>query len=477
LSRDVYDSPLVARYATNEMARLFSPRTRARRWRELWCVLMESEQALGLAIPDLAIAEARGQVDNIDLDAVATYEAELRHDVMAHVHAFGDVAPAARPWLHLGATSCFVTDNGDLVALRDGLDLLLPKLAGTVSQLGDFARQYADLPTLGFTHFQAAQPTTVGKRACLWLADLVDDLNALTRVRNDLRLRGAKGTTGTQASYLQLFDGNHDAVDALDQGIAERMGFEAVYPVTGQTYSRKVDHEVLSALSSFGVTVHKMATDLRLLAHLKEVEEPFGKKQIGSSAMAYKRNPMRSERLCSLARHLITLSQNSAWTAATQWMERTLDDSANRRISLSEAFLTADGMLEVLLNVTSGLVVYPAVIARRLNSELPFMATEELLMAMVRAGGDRQDLHERIRVHALAAAAVVKEQGRDNDLLERIAADTAFAPVHDRLDDLMDPARFVGRAPAQVRAYLDGDVAGALAPWVGRLDAGAGLRV
>lgn len=477
MSRDVYDSPLVARYATEPMARLFSPRTRARRWRELWCVLMESEQALGLAIPGSAIAEARAQVDNIDLEAVAAYEAELRHDVMAHVHAFGDVAPAARPWLHLGATSCFVTDNGDLVALRDGLDVLLPKLAGTISQLADFAREYADLPTLGFTHFQAAQPTTVGKRACLWLADLVSDLTALTRVRNDLRLRGAKGTTGTQASYLQLFDGDDAAVDALDRSIAERMGFDAVYPVTGQTYSRKVDHDVLSALSSFGVTVHKMATDLRLLAHLKEVEEPFGKKQIGSSAMAYKRNPMRSERLCALARHLITLSQNSAWTGATQWMERTLDDSANRRISLSEAFLTADGMLEVLLNVTSGLVVYPAVITRRLNSELPFMATEELLMAMVRAGGDRQDLHERIRVHALAAASVVKEQGLDNDLLARIAADPAFAPVHDRLDDLMDPARFVGRAPAQVRAYVDGDVAECLAPWVGRFDAGAGLRV
>jgi adenylosuccinate lyase len=472
-----WQSPLVERYASPEMAYLWSDDHKFRTWRRLWLALAEAEQALGLAITDAQLDELRQHLDDIDHEAAARHERRLRHDVMAHVHALGDVAPNARAIVHLGATSCYVGDNADLLAMRDGLDVLCTKLAGVVDRLATFARARADEPTLGFTHFQPAQPTTIGKRACLWIQDLLLDLRAFERARQDLRFRGAKGTTGTQASFLALFDGDHDKVEELDRRIGAAFGFERTWKVTGQTYPRKADHEVVAALASFGVSAHKMATDLRLLAHLKEVEEPFEKDQIGSSAMPYKRNPMRSERICSIARHLITLAQDTAHTAAVQWMERTLDDSAVRRIALAEAFLAADGVLEALLDVSSGLVVHSAMVARHLAEELPFLATEEVLLAMVRAGADRQEIHERIRVHALAAAAQVKEHGRPNDLLERLRGDPTFAPIHPRLGDIVEPRRFVGRAPEQTRGFLDSEVAEALQPYAGRLGVAKGLRV
>lgn len=477
MSRRRYESPLVERYASEPMATLWSDDHKFRTWRRLWLALAEAQAELGLPITEAQLEELRAHLDDIDYDAAARYERELRHDVMAHVHALGDVAPGARPILHLGATSCFVGDNTDLLVLRDALDVLLPKLAGVIHRLAGFADAWADQPTLGFTHFQPAQLTTVGKRACLWLQDLLLDLANLERLRRDLRFRGVKGTTGTQASFLALFDGDADKVVALDRLVAKRFGFDRTYAVTGQTYPRKVDHEILSALGSFGATVHRMATDLRLLAHLKEVEEPFGSKQIGSSAMAYKRNPMRSERICALARHLMVLPMDTAQTAAVQWMERTLDDSAVRRVALPEAFLTADGILETLLSVVGGLVVYPAVIRRRINEELPFMATENVLMAMVRAGADRQEVHEAIRLHSMEAARQVKEHGRPNDLVDRIRADPTFAPVHTELDRLLDPSTFVGRAPDQVRTFLAEEVQPALAPWADRLAEGSDLRV
>jgi adenylosuccinate lyase len=470
-----WHSPLTGRYASPEMSSLFSDDHKFRTWRRLWLALAEAEQALGLPISDAQLDELRAHLDDIDYAAAAAYERELRHDVMAHVHALGDVAPLARPIVHLGATSCFVGDNTDLLVMRDALDLLVPKVAGVIRQLADFALAWADLPTLGFTHFQPAQLTTVGKRACLWAQDLLFDLENLRRLRDGLRFRGVKGTTGTQASFLALFDGDHDRVEALDRRVAEAFGFARTFAVTGQTYSRKVDHEVVSALGSFGASAHKLATDLRLLAHLKEVEEPFGAKQIGSSAMAYKRNPMRSERICALARHLMTLPNNTAQTAAVQWMERTLDDSANRRLTLGEAFLTADATLEALLDVTAGFVVYPKVIGRRVASELPFMATENLIMAMVRAGADRQEVHEAIRVHSLAAAARVKQDGLDNDLVDRVRNDPFFAPIHDRIDALLEPSTFVGRAPEQVRAFVRREVEPALAGLA--VARPAGLRV
>lgn len=475
--RSRYVTPLVERYATPEMSALFSDDRRVRTWRRLWLALAEGEQRLGLPISDAALAQLRDHLDDVDHDAAAAYERELRHDVMAQVHALGDVAPLARPIVHLGATSCFVTDNADLIAMREGLDLLLPKLASVIVRLSAFARTWADLPTLGWTHLQPAQLTTVGKRATLWIQDLAVDLASLTRVRDTMRFRGVKGTTGTQASFLALFDGDHDKVKALDAHVAAAFGFAKTFAVTGQTYPRKFDHDLVCALGSLGVTAHKLGTDLRLLAHLKEIEEPFGKKQIGSSAMAYKRNPMRSERICALARHLGNLSADTAHTAMTQWMERTLDDSAVRRIAIGEAFLTADGVLEALLDVSGGLVVYPKVIARHVAAELPFMATENVIMAMVRRGADRQVVHEAIRVHSQAAAARVKEEGLDNDLVDRIRTDGYFAPIHADLEALLDPRTFVGRAPEQVHEFLDGEMAEALAPWRERLVAGAGLRV
>ena len=476
-SIDRYESPLVQRYASPDMVRIWAPRHRFGTWRRLWLALAEAEQALGLPITDAQLDAMRSTLEDIDLTLAASYERKLRHDVMAHVHAWGDLVPDARPIIHLGATSCFVGDNTDLIQIRDALDVILPKLAACIAALGDFAETYADLPTLGFTHFQPAQPTTVGKRACLWAQDLLSDLRTLTRLRDGLRFRGVKGTTGTQASFLALFDGDHDKVEELDRRVTASFGFDQAYTITGQTYPRKQDHTLLAGLAGLGVTAHKLATDVRLLANLKELEEPFGKSQIGSSAMAYKRNPMRSERICALSRHLISLTQDGAWTAATQWMERTLDDSANRRVSLTDAFFAADGMLETLLNVTRGLVVYPATIRRRLDAELPFMATEEILMAMVQAGGDRQELHESIRVHSQAAAHRVKAEGADNDLLERLRQDPTYAPIHATLDSLTDPSRFVGRAPEQVRTFLAQELHPALVRWQDALDRTTELKV
>lgn len=472
-----YQNPLTSRYASQQMVYLFSPEKKFRTWRQLWLALAEAESQLGLPISEAQLEAMRSTLKDLDLPLAATYEKKLRHDVMAHVHAWGDQIPVARPIIHLGATSCYVGDNTDLLILAESLDLLLPKLANVIDALADFAKTHAALPTLGYTHYQPAQPTTVGKRTCLWIQDLLMDLERLSDVRASLRFRGVKGTTGTQASFLALFDGDGDKVDLLDQQVSLAFGFDASYGVTGQTYPRKVDHIVLSSLSGLGVSAHKMATDIRLLANLKEMEEPFGKDQVGSSAMAYKRNPMRSERICALSRHLIALQQDAAYTAAVQWMERTLDDSAIRRIALAEAFLTADGILETLLNVSRGLVVYPKVIRARLDAELPFMATENILMALVRKGGDRQELHEAIRVHSQKAAHTVKVDGKPNDLIERIKTDALFSPIWNDLDSLLDPHSFVGRAPEQVLRFLSREVQPALDLWKDQLGQSSELKV
>jgi adenylosuccinate lyase len=474
---DRYQSPLTSRYASKEMAWNFSDDKKFQTWRRLWISLAKAEQELGLEITDAQIAEMEANVENIDYEVAKAEEKRRRHDVMAHVHTFGECCTTAAPIIHLGATSCFVGDNTDLIVLRDGLDILLPKLARVIDRFQKFAGTYRALPTLGFTHYQPAQLTTVGKRCCLWLQELLMDLRNIQRCREDLRFRGVKGTTGTQASFLALFDGDHDKVEELDRLVTKAAGFPSAFIVTGQTYSRKVDVDILSALGSFGATAHKIATDIRLLANLKEIEEPFEKDQIGSSAMAYKRNPMRSERACSLARHLMVLVGDAQQTAAVQWMERTLDDSANRRISLAEAFLTADIVLTILQNISEGLVVYPKVIERRIMQELPFMATENVIMAMVQAGGDRQVCHEEIRVLSHQAAAVVKQEGGDNDLIDRIRASEYFAPIHDQLDSLLDPSTFTGRAPQQVDRFLQEEVTPALAPFADALDGAAELSV
>jgi adenylosuccinate lyase len=453
LPHDVYDNPLISRYASREMAELWSPQTRHATWRKLWVALAEAERELGLNISAAQIAELRRHVDAIDFDAAAKYEKQLRHDVMAHVHAYGDVCPSARPIIHLGATSCYVTDNADLILMRSALELLRSKLVAVIDRLARFASDYRNLPCLGFTHLQPAQPVTVGKRATLWCYDLVLDLEEIEHRIAGLKLRGVKGTTGTQATFLALFQGDHQKVEALDRLVTQLMGFESAYPVTGQTYSRKIDSQVLDALAGLAQSAHKFGTDLRLLQSRKEVEEPFEKDQIGSSAMAYKRNPMRSERICSLARFVMSLPSSAAQTMATQWMERTLDDSANRRLTIPQAFLASDAILILCRNVVDGLVVYPRVIAKHLAEELPFMATEEILMAAVQAGGDRQDLHERIRVHSQAAAREVKEHGRANDLLQRLKTDPAFAKVD--LSGALDARRFIGRAPEQVDRFLE----------------------
>jgi adenylosuccinate lyase len=472
-----YDSPLCSRYASKAMQELFGDDNRFQTWRKLWIALAKSEKALGLAITDEQIAEMEANLTNIDWDMAAKEEKKRRHDVMAHVHTFGHLCPKAAPIIHLGATSCYVTDNTDLIQMRDGLDLLALSLAKAIDRLAKFADQYRALPTLGFTHFQAAQLTTVGKRACLWLQDLCMDLENLQRIRRDLRFRGVKGTTGTQASFLTLFHGDHEKVEELDRKVTKAFGFSRAFLVTGQTYTRKQDSEVLSVLASLGASVHKIGTDLRLLASLKEVEEPFEKDQIGSSAMAYKRNPMRSERMCSLGRHLTTLVQDAYQTHAVQWMERTLDDSAVRRIAIPEAFLSADAVIRILQNVTEGLVVYPNVIRRRIDSELPFMATENLIMAMVEAGGDRQEVHEEIRVLSHEAAAEVKQHGRDNDLIERVKRTAFFAPIHGKLASLLDPSTFTGRAPEQVDRFLAEEVRPLLAPYTDRLAGDSQLSV
>ncbi|QDU64073.1 Adenylosuccinate lyase [Planctomycetes bacterium Pan216] len=448
-----YVNPLISRYASRSMAELWGNQRRFSTWRQLWIVLAQAERDLGLDITEQQIAQMQATRESIDFDAAKDYERRFRHDVMAHVHAFGDVAPSARGIIHLGATSCFVTDNAELLLIRDGLGLIEQHLRGVMGNLARFAREQRDQVTLGFTHLQPAQPTTVGKRACLWLHDFLLDFEELRHRLATLRLRGVKGTTGTQASFLALFDGDHEKVRQLDRMVAQRLGFDEVYPVTGQTYSRKIDSHVLDLLSGIAQSAHKCATDLRILAHRKEIEEPFEKEQIGSSAMAYKRNPMRSERICGLARFVMSLTSNAAQTHATQWLERTLDDSANRRLTIPQAFLGVDALLRLMINVSNGLVVYPKVIGRSLSEELPFMATEAILMAAVREGGDRQELHERIRLHSQAAASRVKTQGEPNDLLDRLRGDEAFGNVDWK--QVLDPKLFVGRAPEQVDEFLD----------------------
>ncbi len=452
--RDIYSSPFVTRWAGRPMLENWSDLNKYRTWRRLWVALAEAQKELGLQIADEQIRELRAHADEIDFDRVAEHERETRHEVTAHIRTYGELCPAARPIIHLGATSAFVADNTYLVQMRDGLRLLLGPLGRACRSLVELAREHAQTPCLAYTHLQPAQVTTVGKRACLWLHDLLGALEHIRSLAEDMPLRSAKGTTGTQASFLTLFDGDHTKVQRLEELVARKMGFARVVPVSGQTYSRMLDYRVLCALGELAIACSKMATDLRLLAGLKEMEEPFGTSQVGSSAMAYKRNPIRCERMVALSRFLLNDVQNAAFTAADQWLERTLDDSAVRRLSLAEGFLAADSIARVAANVTGGLVVNEQVIDRRLRAELPFMATETILMAAVQAGGDRQDLHERIRRHSMAAAERVKQGDGRNDLLERIRQDEAFAAVRDELDALVAPAAFVGRAPHQVADYL-----------------------
>jgi adenylosuccinate lyase len=452
MAHDHYENPLISRYASSEMAALFSERRKFGLWRRLWIALAEAEHELGLPVSREQIDELKAHVDDIDFQVAAAYERKLRHDVMAHVHAYGDVCPKARPIIHLGATSCYITDNADLILMRAALQMMARRLASVIDQLGRFAAEHRELACLGYTHLQPAQPTTVGKRACLWTYDLVLDLAELEHRIAGLRARSVKGTTGTQASFLHLFHGDHAQVRKLEALVAQKLGFDASYAVTGQTYTRKIDSQVLDTLSGLAQSAHKLATDLRLLASRKEVEEPFEADQIGSSAMAYKRNPMRSERVCGLARFVMALPASAAATASVQWMERTLDDSANRRLVIPQGFLATDAILILLQNITAGLVVYPKVIAANLEAELPFMATENVLMAAVAAGGDRQELHEHIRRHSHAAAHRVKEEGAANDLIERQTSDQAFAKVD--LPALHDPRQFVGRAPEQVDEFV-----------------------
>lgn len=454
MSHDRYVSPLSERYASREMQYIFSPDMKFRTWRRLWIALAETEKELGLPITDEQIEELKSHVDDINYEVAKEREKLVRHDVMSHVYAYGQQCPKAKGIIHLGATSCYVGDNTDIIIMSEALKLVRKKIVNVIAELADFAEQYKDLPTLAFTHFQPAQPTTVGKRATLWLQEFMMDLEDLEYVLGSLKLLGSKGTTGTQASFLELFDGDQETIDRIDPMIAEKMGFEACYPVSGQTYSRKVDTRVLNVLAGIAASAHKMSNDIRLLQHLKEVEEPFEKNQIGSSAMAYKRNPMRSERIASLSRYVMVDALNPAVTSATQWFERTLDDSANKRLSVPEGFLAIDGILDLCLNVVDGLVVYPKVIEKHLMAELPFMATENIMMDAVKAGGDRQELHERIRELSMEAGKNVKEKGLENNLLELIAADPAFGLSLDELKKTMDPAKYTGRASVQVDKYL-----------------------
>ena len=447
MSTNNYTSPLSERYPSKEMQYLFSPDMKFRTWRKLWIALAEAEKELGLAITQEQIDQLKAHAEDINYDVAKAREKEVRHDVMSHVYAYGQQCPDAKGIIHLGATSCYVGDNTDLIIMREALLLVKKKIINTIASLAKFADTYKDLPTLAYTHYQAAQPTTVGKRATLWLNDLVMDLQDLEYVLDSLKLLGSKGTTGSQASFMELFEGDHEKCKALDQKIADKMGFPACYPVSGQTYSRKIDSRVLNVLAGIAQSAHKFSNDIRLLQHMKEVEEPFEKHQIGSSAMAYKRNPMRSERMAALANYVMSDAMNPQLTAATQWFERTLDDSANKRISVSE---------ELYINVSSGLVVYPKVIEAHLMAELPFMATENIMMDAVKAGGDRQELHERIRVHSMEAGKVVKEQGKPNDLLDRIAADPAFHITKEALQKALKPENYVGRAPQQTTEFLSG---------------------
>ncbi len=452
--KNTYESPFNARYASKEMQEIFSPDTKFKTWRRLWIALAESEKELGLNITKEQIEQLKQFKDDINYDTAAKKEKEVRHDVMAHVHAYGEQCDKARGIIHLGATSCYVGDNTDIIIMTEALKLVRKKLISVISKLTDFALKYKDLPTMGFTHYQPAQLVTVGKRACLWIQDLQMDLEEIDFVLSSMKLLGNKGTTGTQASFLSLFDGDHEKVKKLERLIAEKMGFSDVFAVSGQTYSRKLDSRVLNVLSSISQSAYKFSNDIRLLQSMKEIEEPFEKNQIGSSAMAYKRNPMRSERISSLARYVIVDSLNPAITASTQWFERTLDDSANKRISIPEGFLAVDAILNIYINVSEGLVVYSKIINKRIMEELPFMATENILMEAVKRGGDRQDLHEKIRVHSMDAAREVKVEGRKNDLIERIASDKDFGLSIEELNSVLEPKNYIGRSPEQVEEYI-----------------------
>ena len=453
--KNTYESPLTSRYASREMQALFSPDKKFRTWRKLWVALAESQMELGLDISKDQVDELKKNQDNINYDIAQAREKEVRHDVMSHVYAYGIQCPKAAGIIHLGATSCFVGDNTDLIIDYEALDLIKKRLVKLISILSRFADQYKDLPTLGFTHFQPAQPTTVGKRACLWIQDFIFDLESLEDFLQRRRLRGVKGTTGTQASFLELFDGDYEKVKLLDKMVVKKMGYEDVFAVTGQTYSRKLDSQLVNILAGIAQSATKFSNDIRLLQHLKEIEEPFEKNQIGSSAMAYKRNPMRSERIASLARYIIADMINPAMTVSGQWFERTLDDSANRRISVPEAFLATDAVLNLCANVSDGLVVYPKVIGQRLMKELPFMATENIMMDAVKKGGNRQELHEKIRLHSLAAARIVKEEGGENDLVDRIAGDPSFGISKEEILEILRPDLYIGCASMQVREFLE----------------------
>jgi adenylosuccinate lyase len=465
-----YESPLSSRYASREMQYIFSPDKKFSTWRRLWVALARAEMELGLPVTAEQVAQLEEHIEDIDYEAAARYEKDLRHDVMAHIHAYGDQCPEAMPIIHLGATSCYVGDNTDVILMREALELVRDKLVRVLSNLAAFADQYKALPTLGFTHFQAAQLTTVGKRAALWMNELLLDLQEVVYRIERLQLLGSKGTTGTQASFLELFEGDHEKVKALEGKIADEMGFSACVPVSGQTYSRKVDTFVLNTLSGIAQSASKFATDLRLLAHMKEVEEPFEQKQIGSSAMPYKRNPMRSERICALSRYVIGDVMNPAITAATQWFERTLDDSANKRLSVPEAFLAVDAILEIYQNVTAGLVVHEKVIRKHIMEELPFMASENIMMDAVKRGGNRQELHERIRVHSLEAGRNVKDLGLDNNLIDLIAADPLFGMTREELTAHLEPERYIGRCPEQVAEFLTGEIQPVLERYADALD-------
>lgn len=465
MSKDCYESPLSSRYASKEMKYIFSPDMKFRTWRKLWIALAESEMELGLPVTQEQIDELKAHADDINYEVAEEREKLVRHDVMSHVYAYGQQCPKAKGIIHLGATSCYVGDNTDVIIMTEGLKLVRNKLVTVIRELSAFADKYKNLPTLAFTHFQPAQPTTVGKRATLWIQELLMDLEDVEYQLSKAKLLGCKGTTGTQASFLELFEGDHEKCKEIDRKIAKKMGYDSCFAVSGQTYSRKLDTQILNVLSGIAQSAAKFSNDIRLLQHLKEIEEPFEKNQIGSSAMAYKRNPMRSERIGSLSRYVMVDVLNGAFTTATQWFERTLDDSANKRLSVPEAFLAIDGILNLYANVADGLVVYPKVIEQRLRKELPFMATENIMMDAVKRGGDRQELHEKIRTHSMAASRVVKEEGGENDLLERIANDPAFGVTLDELEAILDPAKYVGRAPEQTTDFIKEVVEPAIAPY------------
>ena len=477
MEKNIYSNPLAERYSSKEMLENFSPNKKFSTWRKLWVALAEAEKELGLNITDEQIQEMKENIYNIDYELAAKKEAEFRHDVMAHVHTFGTQAPKAMPIIHLGATSAFVGDNTDLIQIKDGLDIIKTKLVNVIAEMSKFAMEYKDLPTLGFTHFQAAQLTTVGKRATLWLQSLMLDLEELEFREKTLRFRGVKGTTGTQASFKELFNDDFSKVKELDEKITEKMGFDKRFLVAGQTYDRKVDSETMNLLANIAQSAHKFTNDLRLLQHLKEIEEPFEKKQIGSSAMAYKRNPMRSERISSLAKFVIALQQSTAMTASTQWFERTLDDSANKRLSLPQAFLAVDAILIIWKNVLDGLVVYPKMIEKHIMAELPFMSTEYIIMECVKNGGDRQELHERIRVHSMEAGKMVKVEGKENDLIERILNDKGFNLDKERLLEILAPKNFIGFAPEQTEEFVNIEIKPILEKYRDRLGMDAALRV